>query len=326
MANNVFKNIPSVSDLIEQTPLKKLVDRVSHHVVVDDVRQFLDNMRHELRVKAEDYQVPSAGELAERIADWITHEERPRIAPVINATGILLHTGLGRAPLCDQAIEAISANTLNYATVEVDARTGKRGQRTSAVERLLCELTGAKAATVANNNAAATLIALAAIAAGREVIVSRGELIEIGGSYRLPDVMAASGAILREVGTTNKTRIADYRDAINENTAAILRCHTSNFRVVGFTEAPSTNELVALANEKQISFIDDIGSGALLDLSPYGVHDEPLAKDSIAEGADLVLFSGDKLLGGTAIRNHRGPKGIGRSRRQAPDDACNARR
>ena len=298
MANNVFKRIPSVTELIEKAPLKTMVDKVSHNVVVNEVRSFLDNMRQEIKSKADDYQVPSANELAERIADWIAKEERPRLAPVINATGVLLHTGLGRAPLGASAVDAVAAVASHYSSLEIEAESGERGQRMRVVKRLLCEITGAKAALVCNNNAAATMLALSHLAKGREVIVSRGELIEIGGSYRLPDVMSASGAILREVGTTNKTRISDYERACGENTAAIMRCHTSNFRIVGFTESPSTDELVALAAMQNVPFVDDIGSGALLDLAPYGIRDEPLARDSIAAGADAVLLSGDKLLGG----------------------------
>ncbi len=298
MPNNVFKHIPSVSELIELAPLKNLVDRVSHNVVVNEVRSFLEGLRQEIKVRAEDFSVPTAPELAERIATWIARNERPRLVPVVNATGIILHTGLGRAPLGSAAVDAMAAVGGSYVTLEIDEESGQRGNRMRAVDKLLCDLSGATGSLVVNNNAAATMLVLSTLAPGKEVIVSRGELIEIGGSYRLPEVMEASGAILREVGTTNKTRIEDYERAVGEQTAAILRCHTSNFRVVGFTESPSTPELVDLAARKQLPFIDDVGSGAMLDLTGYGISDEPLVPVSIKHKADLVLFSGDKLLGG----------------------------
>jgi len=300
MANNVFKNIPSVNELLETPTLKGLVEKVSHNVVVSEVRTFLDDLRQEVSAKAEemDIHVPSTTEMADKIATWISQDQKSRLRPVINATGILLHTGLGRAPMAPAAVNAVAAIAGSYASLEVDLSTGQRGQRIHAVERLLSELTGAEAAAVVNNNAGATLLTLSALATGKEVIVSRGELIEIGGSYRLPEVMAAGGAILREVGTTNKTRASDYAAACGEETAALMRVHTSNYRVVGFSEAPSLNELAAVAREKNTIFIDDIGSGALFDLEKYGVSDEPIASESIAAGADVILFSGDKLLGG----------------------------
>jgi L-seryl-tRNA(Ser) seleniumtransferase len=220
---------------------------------------------------------------------------------VINATGILLHTGLGRAPLAREALQAVVDASTGYASVEVDLDSGERSQRAIAVKKVLRQLTGAEDAVVVNNNAGATMLTLTALAVGREVIVSRGQLIEIGGSFRLPDVMAASGAVLREVGTTNKTRIGDYESAINDRTAALLRAHSSNYRIVGFTEEASLAALVALGRKHNLPVIDDIGSGALLDYSKYGVTGEPVAGDSIRAGADVVLFSGDKLLGGPQV-------------------------
>ena len=296
--SNVLRNIPSVNELLESPPLRNMVNRVSHSVVVTGVRKFLDDFRGQVQQAATNANIPSPRDLAERIANWISTQEQPRLRPVINATGILLHTGLGRAPLAHQAVQAISDVAKGYASVEIDLATGQRSQRVAAVERQLTRLTGAEAALVVNNNAAATMIALAAVAAGREVIVSRGQLIEIGGSYRLPEVMSVSGAILREVGTTNKTRGRDFESAIGECTAALMRVHTSNYVVVGFTEQPALSELVALGRRRNLPVIDDIGSGALIDFSRYGITGEPLAADSIRAGADLVLFSGDKLLGG----------------------------
>jgi len=295
---NPLRNLPSVNELIERQPLKQLVENISHNTVVSNVRSFLDNLRGEVQTATSDVRIPTPAELAERIAEWIVTAEKPPLQPVINATGVLLHTGLGRAPLADEALAAVHRAGRDYATVEVDAATGQRSQRVLAVESLLKELTGAEAVAVVNNNAGATLITLTALGAGKEVIVSRGQLIEIGGSYRLPDVMTSSGAQLREVGTTNKTRIDDYRNAISQETAALMRVHTSNYVVAGFTEEATLDQLVALGKQRNLPVIDDIGSGALIDFTPYGAPHEPVAKNSIQAGADLVLFSGDKLLGG----------------------------
>src|SRR3569623_1048878 len=236
MASYLLRNIPSVNELLENPQLKNLVDKVSHHAVVTRVRSFLDDVRAELQTAAGDARLPSVAELAEKIAHRILAADKPSLRPVINATGVLLHTGLGRATLAEEAIVEMAAVARDYASVELDLATGRRSQRVEAVHDLLAELTGAEAAFVVINNAGATMLALAAMAQGREVIVSRGQLIEIGGSYRLPDVMSASGAILREVGTTNKTRVGDYEAAMHEKTAALKLVHPSNFVVVGFTQ------------------------------------------------------------------------------------------
>jgi L-seryl-tRNA(Ser) seleniumtransferase len=216
--------------------------------------------------------------------------------PVINATGVVLHTNLGRAPLAIAALDAVEAVGSGYSNLEYDVPAGKRGSRQAHVEGLLRELTGAQAAVVVNNNAAAVLLAVAALAAGREVVISRGQLVEIGGSFRIPEILAASGATLVEVGTTNRTRIGDYAQAVGENTAALMRVHPSNFRTVGFTEEPSLPELTGLARERGLAVIDDVGSGVLS--RSEVLAGEPVAADSIATGVDLVCFSGDKLLGG----------------------------
>lgn len=295
---NPFRNLPSVSQLLEAEPLKKLVDRVNHQVVANGVRSFLDNVRSQMSATAEDINIPTPGEMAQKIAEWLTSERKPNLRKVINGTGIILHTGLGRAPLAKEAIEAVSELADGYCSVEIDLESGDRGQRIKAVERLLCELTGCEAATIVNNNAAATMIVLSEMAKGKEVIVSRGQLIEIGGSYRLPSVMECSGAKLREVGTTNKTRIGDYEEAINEETGALMLVHPSNYAVVGFTETPGIKDLVRLGRERGLPVIDDVGSGALLDFGRFGMNDEPMVADSIAAGSDLILFSGDKLVGG----------------------------
>ena len=298
MPTNPLRHLPSVNELIESPQLKGLVDKVSHNVVVTEVRSFLDGLREDLQETAAEMNVPTPTEMAERIAKWISTDQRPKLRPVINATGILLHTGLGRSPLSDAALNAIHQCASGYASVEVNLETGERSQRVDAVEKLILEMVGGEAALVVNNNAGATLLTLSALAAGGEVIVSRGHLVEIGGSYRLPDVMTTSGAILREVGTTNKTRIGDFEQAINDQTMALLRVHTSNYVVAGFTEQPTLQQLVKAGRAHHLPVIDDIGSGALVDYSKYGLTGEPLAKDSLAAGSDIVLFSGDKLMGG----------------------------
>ncbi|NIW78562.1 MAG: L-seryl-tRNA(Sec) selenium transferase, partial [Calditrichae bacterium] len=222
----------------------------------------------------------------------------PSLKGVINATGIILHTNLGRAPIAKSAQKALLQSIENYNNLEIDLDTGERGERNQHVEELLCLLTGAEAAFVVNNNAAAVLLALNSLAKRKEVPVSRGELVEIGGSYRMPDVMKASGVKMLEIGTTNKTHSKDYERAINPKTAAILKVHTSNYRIKGFVSEVSLAEIVELAHENNLPVIYDMGSGALIDLSKYGVKDEPLAKEIIKTGVDVVSFSGDKLLGG----------------------------
>jgi len=298
MSPNPLRNIPSVNELLESPPLRGLVDKISHNLVVSTVRTVLDEVRAEVQTAAAEMTFPSVSDLADRIAKQIMRHESPSLRPVINATGILLHTGLGRSPLAEEAVEAVVAVARDYASVELDLATGQRSQRKVAVEGLLKELTGAEAAMVVNNNAGATMLALSALAAGREVIVSRGQLIEIGGSFRLPNVMATSGAVLREVGTTNKTHLKDYEEAISEQTAALMLVHPGNFVVVGFTAEVEIADLVRLGHKHSLPVIHDIGSGALIDFSQFGFCGEPVAKESIQAGADLVLFSGDKLLGG----------------------------
>lgn len=298
MPTNLFRNLPSVNELLDSPPLKGMVAKVSHHVVVTRVRSFLDDLRSELQSAAAEVKLPDVRELAERIAARISESEKPLLRPVINATGVMLHTGLGRAPLAETAIAEMAAVAQDYASVELDLTSGHRSQRVLAVEGLLAEATGAEAAAVVNNNAAATMLTLAALAAGREVIVSRGQLIEIGGSYRLPEVMSVSGAILREVGTTNKTRLDDYERAIGDRTAALLLVHPSNYVVSGFVKSVPLAELVRLGRARGLPVIHDVGSGALVDFARFGFSDEPVVGESVKQGADMVLFSGDKLLGG----------------------------
>lgn len=289
------RRLPPVDAIMNQELLAEPLRRRGRIAVRRAVRQVLGDARRALRDQPDlSLDAPS---IARRSLAWLERERRS-LRPVINATGVLLHTGLGRAPLAQEAIEAVAEVARGYSNLEFDLGEGSRGRRTAGVAALLGELTGAKAATVVNNNAGATVLALRALAAGREVIVSRGQLVEIGGSFRLPEIFEVSGARLREVGTTNKTRLSDYRNAIGPETAAILRVHPSNFRIEGFTEQPGLGEIVQLAHAHGLWAIDDIGSGALRPGCPAGVDDEPTAAEGLAAGADLVLFSGDKLLGG----------------------------
>jgi L-seryl-tRNA(Ser) seleniumtransferase len=293
-----FRHLPAVNELVDAAALADWRNRVPRSVVVEAARSVLGELRKKLATAVETGDVPSLDDFTRQVIERLCWEERPRLRPVINATGIILHTGLGRSPLAESAVQAVAEVARGYASLELDLDTGERGKRTTIVRGLLTKLTGAESATVVNNNAAATMIVLATVGKGRSIIVSRGELIEIGGSFRLPDIMQASGATLRDVGTTNKTRIADYENAIDESTAGLMKVHTSNYRVVGFTESASLDELVALGRRRGLPVIDDIGSGALIDYAQFGFTGEPLAAESVRLGADLVLFSGDKLLGG----------------------------
>src|SRR5262245_11209717 len=295
---NMLRNLPSVSELLESPPLKSLVDRVSRNVVVSRARQFLDDMRSQVQSAAASVHVPAPAELAQKIADWIATDQQPLLVPVINATGIILHPELGGAPLAEEAIIAMAAVARGYSNVETELATGQSRPREDAVESLLTRLTGAQAATIVNSAAAATLLPLAALAAGREVIVSRGEMKESDDGFRLPQIAAASGAVLREVGTTNKTRIGDYEAAITPQTAALFRVHSSDSTMIGSTEVTPLDELVALGRKHGVPVFEEIGSGGLSDVSRYGVQGELTAGERIRCGADLVLFSGDKLLGG----------------------------
>lgn len=283
------RGLPSVSEVLAHPDVEGAAE---HDVMVQAVRAVLDTYRN-----APGEGVPTADTIADEVTDILGAEARARLRPAINATGILLHTGLGRAVLPGEAVQALSGLT-GYCNLQIDLETGRRGMRNYATEQLLIELTGAEAAMVVNNNAAATLLALTALCRGGEVIVSRGQLIEIGGSYRLPDCVHQSGAILREVGTTNKTHLRDYQAALGEDTAAVLRVNPSNYRVVGFARQPSIREMAELKQGRDLLLIDDLGCGALVDLQRFGLPHEPTVQESVAAGADLVLFSGDKLIGG----------------------------
>ncbi len=295
MADNPLRNLPSVNDVL--TALGPVTDH-PHAAVVAAIRAELAEARRSLREHPPADGVPAAAAYAARAAARLAGEARPHLRPVINATGTVLHTNLGRAPMAEAAADAAREAARGYLNLELDLRTGKRSSRQAAVRGLLCRLTGAEAATAVNNNAAATVIALRALCRRKEVIVSRGQLVEIGGSFRIPEIMAVSGARLREVGTTNITRLSDYERAVGPGTAALLRVHASNYRVRGFTKAVPLDDLVALGRKHRLPVIDDVGSGALVDFARYGFEGEPVVRASVAAGADLVLFSGDKLLGG----------------------------
>jgi len=280
--------------------LVRLAEEHDRELVVSSARAVVDQLRSEI-MRGDSSAAAEAERSVEAIAGRVASHVRAKFAPslrrAVNATGIVLHTGLGRAALSEVAVAA-AADAAGYCTLAVDLEAGQRASRDRHLSALLSELTGAEAATIVNNNAAATMLILNTMASGKEVIVSRGQLVEIGGSFRMPDVMETSGAILREVGTTNKTHLSDYAGAINENTGAILRVHQSNYRIVGFAEQPGIAELGALAKQHGLPLIDDIGSGALVDLADYGLETEPMVQESIRAGADVVCFSGDKLIGG----------------------------
>jgi L-seryl-tRNA(Ser) seleniumtransferase len=295
----LLRQLPAVDRLLNDTVLLSLAERCPRRLLLEAAQETVAHLR---RLILED--TPgnaldlTLSTMAVQVAAAVEEKMRPSLRPVINATGTLLHTNLGRAPLATEALLAIEQTSRGFSNLEFDLTSGERGQRSAHIEELLCRLTGAEAAIAVNNCAGAVLLSLAALAAGREAVVSRGELVEIGGAFRIPDVMAASGVVLREIGTTNKTHLRDYHVAIGANTGLLLKVHTSNYRVVGFTSAVSAAELVELGRERQLPVMEDLGSGMLLDLSAYGLPREPTVGEAVASGLDLVTFSGDKLLGG----------------------------
>jgi L-seryl-tRNA(Ser) seleniumtransferase len=301
---DLFRQLPSVDELLRVPALQNMAHRFGHTATVEASRAFIDDLRKRIAAG-----LLGEGELASAVAEGpLTIEQQLgdslsySLRPVINATGVILHTNLGRAPLAEGVLQHVMNIARGYSNLEFDLATGERGKRDVHVSRLFAQLLnigGREVSTiVVNNNAAAVLLALNALAEGGEVIVSRGELVEIGGSFRIPDVMAKSGAVLREVGTTNRTRISDYESAITDKTKLLLRVHRSNFQIVGFTEQPSLAELAALGRKHKIPVMEDLGSGELFDLRNVGIQDEPMIADSLRAGIDVVTFSGDKLLGG----------------------------
>jgi L-seryl-tRNA(Ser) seleniumtransferase len=301
-AINPLRRLPSVDALLQHPGAAALIERYGRAALTAALRDTLSDLR--ARIQAAEDAPHDTSAVLDAAAARLRAEFAPTLRPVINATGIILHTNLGRAPLSDAAIAALTAVGRDYSTLEYDLAAGVRGSRLIHAEKLLCAVTDAEAALVVNNNAAALVLLLTALARGQGVILSRGQLVEIGGGFRVPEVMAQSGAILVEVGTTNRTRPADYERAILDRIdsapppALLMRAHASNFKQIGFTESVSIDALAAIARRHDLLLVDDIGSGALLDTTPYGLDPEPMVQDSLRAGADLVAFSGDKLLGG----------------------------
>ncbi len=293
--HNQFRLLPSVDELLHSIPGQQLVGQFSHALTVQALRACIAQARDRIRAGAS---CPSQETLLANVQAWLEAHQQPQLHPLINATGVIINTNLGRAPLSNEALQAVSTVASGYANLEYNLEEGTRGSRHTHVSRLLRELTGAEAALVTNNNAAAVLLALTTLAAGREVVISRGQLVEIGGGFRVPDVMRQSGSQLVEVGTTNRTRISDYEEAITERTALLLAVHPSNFLISGFTESTPLSSLATLAHERGLLVMEDLGSGCLLRSETYGLAHEPTPRESLAAGADVVCFSGDKLLGG----------------------------
>lgn len=294
-----LKSLPKVDEVLAVLEKRGALARAPRGKVLEAIRQVVDEIRSAVLsgAWAEDRTLTSES-AAEAVTARIERLRAYSLRRVINATGIILHTNLGRAPLCREALERIVEVSRGYSNLEFDLAAGRRGLRYDHVREILCELTGAEDALVVNNNAAAVLLVLSSLARGREAVVSRGELIEIGGEFRIPEVMERSGAVLREVGATNRTHLSDYERAIGENTALIMKVHTSNFRIVGFTEEVPVPDLVALGSRRGIPVMNDLGSGCFLRLERYGLQREPTVAEAVKEGADVITFSGDKLLGG----------------------------
>jgi L-seryl-tRNA(Ser) seleniumtransferase len=296
-----LRSIPGVDRLLELAQSIPILSKAPRSIVTQAIREALESLRSAiLKGDLEEAEKEnSEGEILRKVQDRVNRLMAPNLRRVINATGVVVHTNLGRSLLASEAVKNLSHIADHYSNLEFDIDSGSRGSRYSAVESLLCELTGAEAAMVVNNNAGAVLLCLNTVAQGKQVIVSRGELVEIGGAFRIPDVMVKSGAILKEVGTTNRTHLRDYASAITSETALLLKVHSSNFSIVGFTAAVSLSEMAALAKKHSLPVMEDLGSGTLIDFSKYGLpQKEPTIRESISAGADLVTFSGDKLLGG----------------------------
>jgi L-seryl-tRNA(Ser) seleniumtransferase len=290
-----FRSLPSVDGMLQAPEIQALLEVYSHSAVVDVVRETLDRARQTLAAGGA---APSHPDLAAQVIRQARALWAPSLAPVINATGVIIHTNLGRAPLSRAAMAAMRVASAGYSNLEFDLASGERGLRQSHLDGMLARLVGAESSMAVNNNAAAVLLALSALAKGKEVIVSRGQAVEIGGRFRIPDVMRQSGCKLVEVGTTNRTRLEDYTEALTSRTAALLHVHTSNFRMVGFTESVEIDALAALGRQHGVPVIADLGSGALLDTARFGLAHEPMVQESVAAGVGLVCFSGDKLVGG----------------------------
>jgi L-seryl-tRNA(Ser) seleniumtransferase len=293
---NDLSHIPSVDQILNAQQGLSLVEEYGHQATVDAVRTCLDRVRKDFLQN--ETEVPDLAVLLQLIADLLGERLRPTLVPVINASGVIIHTNLGRAPLSKSALEAVSDISGGYSTLEFSLETGGRGSRLIHAESQFQQLLGAEAALVVNNNASAVLLSLTVLTRGKKVIISRSQLVEIGGGFRIPEVLRHSGTELVEVGTTNKVHLFDYEGAFSPETSAVMRAHSSNYSIVGFTSEPDIADIIISAHRAGIWFFDDLGSGALLDTSPYGLKHEPMVQESLAAGADLVCFSGDKLLGG----------------------------
>ena len=289
------RDIPSVDQILKHPRTEQLLGAYGHAWTVSAIREVLDELRQSLPNLAE---IPSDAELENSLESILQKQSQPSLRPVINATGVLLHTNLGRAPLSQAALAAVESVACGYSTLEYDLTKGKRGKRDIHASALLTRLTGGESALVVNNNAAAVLLALSALSKGKKVAISRSQLVEIGGGFRIPDVMKQSGAKLLEVGTTNRTRLADFEQAIAEGASLLLVAHQSNFKIIGFTEEPALEDLARLAHQHDLPLMVDLGSGAILDTAKYGLAHETTVQETLAKGADLVCFSSDKLLGG----------------------------
>ena len=294
-----LRRIPAIEQLLSREPFLTMQEQYSRDLITEALRTVTAEIRGQILDSAEIVAPPDESAYAALVRAELESLTAPALRPIVNATGTITHTNLGRSLLSASASESLAQAAANYVNLEYDLDTGGRGHRDELTEPLLQRLTGGEASTIVNNNAAAVLLALNTLARGKEVIVSRGELIEIGGAFRIPDVMEASGAILREVGTTNRTHLRDYENAINENTALMLKVHPSNYKVVGFASTPEMEELTELGRQHSIPTMEDLGSGSLIDLTRYGLPYEPVVRERIDAGVDVVTFSGDKLLGGS---------------------------
>lgn len=297
--STLFRALPAMDAVLREIESDSELSALPRPLLRDLANEFLDLCREEIRAGAFDREEQlGLAALRPRLTAYVRIKSRPHFRRVLNGTGVVVHTNLGRSLLCEQAIAAVVEANRHYSNLEFNLGTGGRGSRYSHVESLLCKISGAEAGLVVNNNAAAVLLTLDTLAKGREVVVSRGQLVEIGGSFRIPEVMTKSGALLREVGATNRTHLSDYENAINENTAALLKVHTSNYRIIGFTSEVALPELVELGRRHALPVIEDLGSGAFFDFTSVGLGHEPTVQEAVAVGADVVTFSGDKVLGG----------------------------
>jgi L-seryl-tRNA(Ser) seleniumtransferase len=312
--NQLLRQIPKVDELLATQEIKELLRVHPNEVVREGIRNGLERLRqtilHVPKVEDVAKETLSLARLLPLLEEEIARQVAPHLRRAINATGVVIHTNLGRSPLSERALRNLVEISRGYSNLEYDLAKGARGSRYVHVEEILLRLSGAEGGLVVNNNAGAVLLALNTLAAGREVIVSRGELVEIGGAFRIPDVMARSGATLREVGTTNRTHLRDYEEAINSNTALLLKVHTSNYRVIGFTAEVQLEELVQLGRHYNLPVMNDLGSGCFIDFAPYGLEKEPTVQEAVKAGADVVTFSGDKLLGGPQSGIILGKKGL----------------